>query len=72
LHRLEQDRDKVAHKIGKTVADQLQQMGHMGIAFMAEVSRVYPDFPQPKRRPTWETHLPPLSPTLTHLLENYA
>ncbi|MBT9315804.1 polysaccharide pyruvyl transferase family protein [Leptothoe spongobia] len=72
LHRLEQDRDTVAHKIGQTVADQLQHMGHMGIAFMAEVSRIYPDFPQPQRSPTWETHLPPLSPTLTHLLENYA
>ncbi len=72
LHRLEQDREVIVQRIAQTVVRQLQLMGQMGREFMGEVARVYPDFPQIERSPSWEAYLPPLSATTIALLEQYA
>ena len=46
-------------------------MGQMGIDFMDELTRVYPEFPRRDLPRTWQAHLPPLSPELQGLLETY-
>ena len=72
LHRLEREGDQIKADIGRAVPQQLALMGQMGIDFMDEVCRVYPELPRRELPRTWQAHLPSLSPELTRLMEQYA
>jgi len=72
LRRLYRDRESIATDIGRMIPQQLELMGQMGIDFMDEVCRVYPEFPRRSLPRTWEAHLPPLPPALQALMERYA
>lgn len=71
LRRLLRDREQIAADIGRMIPNQLALMGQMGIDFMDEVCRVYPEFPRRELPRTWEAHLPPLPPALHKLMEQY-
>lgn len=71
LLRLEKEAEQIAHDIGKVIPQQFALMGQMGIDFMDEVTRVYPEFPRRDLPRTWEAHLPPLSAYLQNLMETY-
>lgn len=72
LERLEREGEAIADGIGRAVPQQLALMGQMGIDFMDEVQRVYPEFPRRELPRTWQAHLPSLSPELRTLMEKYA
>lgn len=72
LLRLERDSEQIREDIARAVPKQLKLMGQMGIDFMDEVVRVYPEFPRKQLPRTWDAHLPPLSPELNRLLELHA
>lgn len=71
LERLEAQSEQISEDIAKVIPQQLALMGQMGIDFMDEVVRVYPEFPRRELPRTWQAHLPPLSPHLQGLLERY-
>jgi polysaccharide pyruvyl transferase WcaK-like protein len=71
LETLAKDREQISHEIGRAVPKQLALMGGMGIDFMDEVTRLYPEFPRKNLARTWQAHLPPLAPELQRLLERY-
>jgi polysaccharide pyruvyl transferase WcaK-like protein len=71
LETLDRDREEVVHGIGRAVPKQLALMGRMGIDFMDEVARVYPEFPRRELPMTCDGHLPPLAPELQRLVERY-
>lgn len=64
-------RDEIRDGIYRMLPGQLRKMGQMGIEFLDELSRVYPDFPRIDRARTWSTHLPPLPEHLNRILETY-
>lgn len=72
LRRLYRDGDAIAADIARAVPAQLRLMGQMGIDFMDEVVRVYPEFPRRELPRTWEHHLPPLPAAVQRLLERHA
>jgi hypothetical protein len=72
LRRLDKDADRIREEIGGSMPHQLALMGQMGIDFLDEVRRVYPEFPLRNVRRSWENYLPPLPATLTKLMEKYA
>lgn len=72
LERLERDAEQISEDIGRVIPHQLALMGQMGIDFMDEVARVYPEFPRRDLPRTWQAHLPSLSPSLQTLMEKYA
>jgi hypothetical protein len=43
----------------------------MGSAFEREVGRRFPDFPTRSGIASWEEYLPPLSPQLLHLVDEF-
>ena len=69
LRRLDRDGEAISAEIGKAVPKQLRLMGQMGIDFMDEVVRVYPEFPRRDLPRTWQAHLPPLPPAVQRVLE---
>ncbi|MBI3272257.1 MAG: polysaccharide pyruvyl transferase family protein [Planctomycetes bacterium] len=71
LHRLDREADRIAEDIGRTVPRQLRLMGDMGIDFVDEVARVYPEFPRRDVPRSWEHHLPELPPAVQGLLGRY-
>ena len=71
LETLARDREQISADIGRAVPKQLALMGGMGIDFMDEVVRLYPEFPRRELPRTWQAHLPPLAPELQRLLERY-
>ncbi len=71
LETVDRDREQIRHDIGRAVPKQLALMGGMGIDFMDEVARVYPEFPRRELPRTWQAHLPPMEPVLMKLLETY-
>ena len=71
LRRLHREAEAISADIGKAVPRQLQLMGQMGIDFMDEVVRLYPEFPRKALPRTWEAHLPPLPPVVQRLLERH-
>lgn len=71
LHRLDKDGEQISADIARVMPDQLKLMGGMGIDFMDEVERVYPEFPRKQLPRTWEAHLPELAPELQALLEQH-
>ncbi len=72
LETLARDRERIGDAIGRAIPRQFELMGRMGIDFLDEVRRVYPDFEPPKRPPEPLAHLPPLAPELRRLMETYA
>jgi polysaccharide pyruvyl transferase WcaK-like protein len=72
LLRLEREAEQIKADIGRAIPKQLALMGQMGIDFMDEVQRVYPEFPRRELPRTWQAHLPSLSPELRRLMEQYA
>ena len=49
-----------------------KMMAKMGVYFEEHVQRRYPEFPIRRGLQNWEDYLPPLSPNLRRLLENYS
>lgn len=72
LRRFHREAEGIAADIGRAVPKQLALMGQMGIDFMDEVCRVYPEFPRRDLPRSWEHHLPPLPPNVQRLLERHA
>ena len=72
FRRLYRDREQISKDIARVLPDQLALMGQMGIDFMDELCRVYPDFPRRELPRTWQAHLPPLSSATQALLEQHA
>jgi hypothetical protein len=58
--------------IGRTVTRNLKLMARMGVYFEEHLQRRYPEFPIRKGLQNWEDYLPPLSPNLLKLMENYS
>lgn len=71
LRRLARDGEEIADDIARCVPEQLVLMGQMGIDFVDELARVYPEFPRRPLPRTWEAHLPPLSCAVQALLERH-
>jgi len=71
MRRVHRDAPSISAEIGKAVPQQLRLMGQMGLDFMDEVVRVYPEFPRRELPRTWEAHLPELPPAVRSILENH-
>jgi polysaccharide pyruvyl transferase WcaK-like protein len=71
LRRLWDDGEQISDDIGRVIPKQFALMGQMGIDFMDEVQRVYPEFPRRDLSNDPMAHLPPLSPYLQGLMEKY-
>jgi polysaccharide pyruvyl transferase WcaK-like protein len=72
LQALDSQTEAIRDAIGATVARNLQLMARMGVYFEEQVARRYPQFPIRSGVLTWQDYLPPLSPTLNKLLEEYS
>jgi polysaccharide pyruvyl transferase WcaK-like protein len=72
LERLRTDAEAIRQATLQCVARNLQLMARMGVYFEEHLQRLYPDFPVRQGIHCWEDYLPPLSPTLRALLEQYA
>jgi len=72
LRTLDSEGERVRDEIARTVPTQLKLMGQMGIDFVDEVARVYPDFPRRDLPRTWEAHLPTLPASLRSIMEKHA
>ena len=71
MRRLLTEHEGIRQGIGKTVARNLKVLAHMGVFFEQQVLHCYPDFPVRPGVRNWEDYLPPLTPTLQRILENY-
>lgn len=71
LDKLWKERERIAEGIGRTVVRNLQLMARMGVYFEEHVQRRYPEFPLRAGARSWEEYLPPLSPGLLKLAEQY-
>ncbi len=71
MGKLQREHETIRDGIGKTVAKNLKMMAKMGVYFEEHVQRRYPEFPIRRGLQNWEDYLPPLSPNLRGLLENY-
>ncbi len=71
LRRLWDDGEQISEDIARVIPQQFKLMGQMGIDFMDEVQRVYPEFPRKDLGNDPLAHLPPLSPYLQGILEKY-
>jgi len=72
LRRLDNEAEQIRADIARTLPRQLELMGQMGIDFVDEVMRVYPDFPRPDLPRTWSSHLPPLPGAVRAIMEKHA
>ncbi len=72
LRALDEQSEQIRDAMGQTVARNLQLMARMGTYFEEQVARRYPQFPVRTGVFGWEDYLPPLSPTLTQLLEAHS
>ncbi|HEX9002185.1 MAG TPA: hypothetical protein VGB07_19920, partial [Blastocatellia bacterium] len=71
MGKLLKENESIREGIGRTVAKNLKVMARMGVYFEEHVQRRYPDFPIRQGLQSWEDYLPPLSPNLRRLMENY-
>ncbi len=71
MRRLLSEHEGIREGIGKTVARNLKVLAHMGVFFEQQLLECYPDFPVRPGARTWDDYLPPLTPTLQRILENY-
>ncbi|MGD8862566.1 MAG: polysaccharide pyruvyl transferase family protein [Myxococcales bacterium] len=69
LRRMQDDAERVRAETLAYVPGQIRIMGQMGMAFVDEVQRVYPDFPARDVPRSFEHFIPPLSPRLQALME---
>jgi polysaccharide pyruvyl transferase WcaK-like protein len=72
FHKVHNNSEAVREDIARTIPAQLKLMGQMGIDFLDELSRVYPEFPRIDRPRIWYNHLPPLPESLEKLIEQHA
>jgi polysaccharide pyruvyl transferase WcaK-like protein len=66
-----EEHESIREGMGKTVTRNLKLMARMGVHFEEHLQRRYPEFPIRKGLQSWEDYLPPLSPNLLKLMENY-
>jgi polysaccharide pyruvyl transferase WcaK-like protein len=71
LRRLHRERERIGGEIATTVVRNLRVMAQMGVYFLEHLQRQYPEFPVRTGSRSWEAFLPPLSPHLTELVEEY-
>jgi polysaccharide pyruvyl transferase WcaK-like protein len=71
MDTLERDHESIRDGIGRTVAKNLKVMARMGVYFEEHLQRRYPEFPVRSGIRSWEDYLPPLSPQLSKLVEDY-
>ncbi|HSA93621.1 MAG TPA: polysaccharide pyruvyl transferase family protein [Terriglobales bacterium] len=71
MERLHREREAVAAGIGQTVVRNLKTMARMGVYFEEHVQQRYAEFPVRTGQLSWEDYLPPLSPNLHRLAEQY-
>jgi polysaccharide pyruvyl transferase WcaK-like protein len=71
LEILDSQTEEIRSAIGGTVARNLQLMARMGMYFEEQVARRYPGFPIRNGVLGWQDYLPPLSPGLCKLVEEY-
>jgi polysaccharide pyruvyl transferase WcaK-like protein len=72
MGKLLRESEAIRDGIGRTVAKNLKVMAKMGVYFEEHVQKRYPEFPIRSGLQNWEDYLPPLSPGLRKLLENYS
>jgi polysaccharide pyruvyl transferase WcaK-like protein len=71
LRDLLKNMEAIRDGIGRTVVRNLKAMARMGAYFESHVQQRYPEFPVRSGLQSWESYLPPLSPTLRNLVETY-
>ena len=71
MEKLRTDADAIRDAIGRTVVKNLKVMARMGVYFEQHVQQRYPEFPVRRGVHSWEEYLPPLSPNLSKLVEEY-
>jgi polysaccharide pyruvyl transferase WcaK-like protein len=71
MQMMEKDQDAIGDRIGHVVVNNLKLMARMGMRFVQELQRHFPDFSPRNGLRTWGDYLPPLSPTLLKLVEQY-
>lgn len=64
----ELDADHVAAASRKTVADAVTAIGHMGVSFLHELSRIHPEFPVAVSARSWQACLPALPDDIAVLI----
>jgi polysaccharide pyruvyl transferase WcaK-like protein len=71
LRKLLKNSEEIRYGIGKTVVRNLKGMARMGIYLQQNVKERYPEFPVRTGHYSWEDYLPPLSPGLLKLIEEF-
>jgi polysaccharide pyruvyl transferase WcaK-like protein len=69
--QLLQTGDDVRSPYHQILASQIKAFGGMGLALLAELAAGYPDLPVSPLAPTWDAHLPALSPRLQRIMSDY-
>ena len=72
LEILDQDGERIADGIARTVVRNLKLMARMGVYFEEEVQRRYPEFPTRRGEWSWEDYLPPMGRGLRELVTAYS
>ena len=72
MEKLATQAESISDAIGRTAVKNLKVMARMGVFFEEEVQRRYPDFPTRRGEWSWEDYLPPLSPNLLQLVDQYS
>ena len=72
MEYLVHDADAIREAIAFSVARNVKTMARMGVFLERAVDQQYPEFPVRTGVHSWEEYLPPLSPNLEKLLENYS
>lgn len=70
-HRLLDEHESIAHKIGVMIPKEIQKMGEMGRTIAQEITRVYPEFQPQVVSESWEDYLPELSAQTQERMETY-
>lgn len=71
MDQLVVEADAIRDGIGRTVVNNLKSMARMAIFLEEEVRKTYPEFPLRQGIFSWEDNLPPLSPELIKLVEEF-
>ena len=71
MELLRKERESLVDGIARTVVKNLKTMARMGLYFEQHLQHHYPEFPVRTGLFSWEDYLPPLSPRLRTLVEEY-
>jgi polysaccharide pyruvyl transferase WcaK-like protein len=71
MDRLAAEAEAVRDGLARSVVRNLKTMARMGVFLERAVHHRYPEFPVRSGVHSWEEYLPPLGPTLEHLVETY-